>query len=172
MRGRRCVGLTSSWAPLIAGDSPQQFEALVNLSRVQDKQFASCLHEADDYWQLADADRLAVALGVSPDPTSPLTLAMARSDLAAVPDVVASLDQGGQILELGCGLASRLCALLQAFPTPVRWASSWSPILQSRVGAGLGRSGSGNDWSMWSEMPRHTSRTGRLIWFRGVRSFS
>jgi SAM-dependent methyltransferase len=41
---------------------------------------------------------------------------MVRKDIERLPSVLAALEGGGRVLELGCGVASRLTATLRAFP--------------------------------------------------------
>ena len=108
--------LSESWAPMALGMSPVPFAGTLGWGSVRAAQFEGCLTGGADYWQLDDTDRLLVATGVSPDPASPATMMMARRDLETLPDVVAALERGGRALELGCGVGSRMCALLQAFP--------------------------------------------------------
>jgi SAM-dependent methyltransferase len=108
--------LTEAWSPLVLGQTPVCFDGFLGLGRVRAEQFEASLSGGHDYWQLDEADRLLVARGISPDPASPATVAMARGDIVGLEGVVAALDAGGRALELGCGLGSRLCALLQAFP--------------------------------------------------------
>jgi hypothetical protein len=69
----------------------------------------------DDYWTMTSEQRLVVARAVSPDPfASGVVAGMARG-LADDPtyDV---LRAGGRLLELGCGVAGRVLAMLQALP--------------------------------------------------------
>ena len=109
--------LAEGWSELVLGESPMPFAAYLDLGEVWTGQFATSLLGSQTYWQLDGASRLAVARGISPEPSSAFTIAAARRDLQALPGVVASLDAGGRVLELGCGVGSRLCATLLAFPS-------------------------------------------------------
>lgn len=108
--------LSEAWSGLLLGQSPVTFGSMLGMGAIRADQFTSCFEGNNDYGSLTAADRLTVARGVSPNPRSPFAVSIARADLEPLPDVVATLDRGGRILELGCGVASRLCALLVAFP--------------------------------------------------------
>ena len=110
-------GLSQGWSELVLGETPLPFAAYLGLGEVWTGQFETSLSSSQTYWQLDTASRLAVARGISPEPSSAVTIAAARRDLEALPGVVASLDAGGRVLELGCGVGSRLCATLLAFPS-------------------------------------------------------
>ena len=109
-------GLTAGWDDLVSGNSPIGLTGTLGLGRVWSEQFRSVLHGGHDYWELDPADRRAVATGISPDPRSPTSVQMVRSLVESLPGVPEALESGGRIIELGCGLASRLCGLLQAYP--------------------------------------------------------
>jgi SAM-dependent methyltransferase len=113
-------GLTRGWQDLVLGRSPVAVDAVLGFGRVRTEQLAGALSPVADYWELSERDRLLVARGASFDPTVPAGAALVRTDLDDLPTVVAALEQGGRALELGCGVASRLTALLVAFPTA--WA--------------------------------------------------
>jgi SAM-dependent methyltransferase len=108
--------LAPGWSELVDGTTPMSLAGYLGLGRVWAEQFAVALDRGLDYWQLEPADRLEVATGISPDPRAAATVAMARGLVESLPGVTGALESGGRVLELGCGLASRLCALLQAFP--------------------------------------------------------
>jgi SAM-dependent methyltransferase len=70
----------------------------------------------DDYWQLSEQDRLLYARGASFEPGNEGAVAMIREDVERLPTVLAAFERGGRVLELGCGVASRLTTTLLAFP--------------------------------------------------------
>jgi SAM-dependent methyltransferase len=109
--------LTSAWGPMVDGHSPVLFAATLGLGKVRTALFEASLDDGTDYWQLASDDRVTVATGVSPDPGVAETVAMARRDIEMLDGLTDALDHGGRALELGCGAGSRMCALVQAFPT-------------------------------------------------------
>ncbi len=109
--------LAEGWSEVVLGKTPLPLAGYLGLGEVWTDQFESSLSSSQTYWQLDAASRLAVAKGISPEPTSPATIVSARQDLQAMADVVPSLDAGGRVLELGCGVGSRLCATLLAFPS-------------------------------------------------------
>ena len=108
--------LSDAWSGLLLGQSPVTFGSMLGMGAIRAAQFSTSLEESRDYGSLDSAERLTVARGVSPNPRSPVAVTIARADLEPLPGVVTALDNGGRILELGCGVASRLCALLLAFP--------------------------------------------------------
>jgi SAM-dependent methyltransferase len=121
--------LTEGWAQLVAGESPVSVEGVLGFGRVRAEQLAGALSPVADYWDLSERDRLLVARGASFDPTVPAGPAMVRADLDTLPTVQAALEQGGRVLELGCGVASRLTAMLVAFPTATAVGVDLAPDL-------------------------------------------
>jgi SAM-dependent methyltransferase len=108
--------LVDDWLELVAGQAPYDVGSMLGLVRVRENQLADALGTAADFWQLSEADRLVVARGVSLNPASDLAVTGARRGVEAMDGVVAALEAGGAILELGCGVGSRLTALMRAFP--------------------------------------------------------
>jgi SAM-dependent methyltransferase len=108
--------LADDWIDLATGAAPYDVASMLGLVRIREEQLAGALVGAVDYWQLGEADRLTVARGVSLNPASDLAVASARRGLDAMEGVTATLDAGGAVLELGCGVGSRVTALMRAFP--------------------------------------------------------
>jgi SAM-dependent methyltransferase len=108
--------LADDWRDLATGAAPYDVSSLLGLVRIREEQLAGALVDAVDYWEMGEADRLTVARGVSLNPASDLAVASARRGLDAMEGVAATLDAGGAVLELGCGVGSRLTALMRAFP--------------------------------------------------------
>ena len=121
--------LTEGWSQLVRGESPVSLEAVLGFGRVRSEQLAGALSPVADYWNLSERDRLLVARGASFDPTVPAGPAMVRADLDSLPTVLAALEEGGRVLELGCGVASRLTATLVAFPTATAVGVDLAPDL-------------------------------------------
>ena len=113
-QGRWVLG--DEWVELAAGQAPYDVASMLGLVRIREEQLSAALGDAVDYWQLSDADRLTVARGVSLNPASDIAVTTARRGLEPMDGVTATLDAGGAVLELGCGVGSRLTALLRAFP--------------------------------------------------------
>src|SRR3954470_13567113 len=108
--------LSDDWIALVAGDTPFALPSLLGMVRIRGNHLEAALSDACDYWQLSEADRLTVARGVSFNPASDVAVASVRSGLATMDGVAAALDAGGAVLELGCGVGSRLTTLMRAFP--------------------------------------------------------
>lgn len=108
--------LREGWRQLLDGSAPFDLDGFVDMSRVRSQQFEASLTGAEDYWRLPAADRLAVARGVSFNPASPAVQQMLRRDLSVLDGVMAALETDGHVLELGCGVGSRLTALALVFP--------------------------------------------------------
>jgi len=108
--------LADDWVDLATGAAPYDVTSMLGLVRIREEQLAGALVDAVDYWRLGEADRLTVARGVSLNPASDLAVTTARGGLDAMDGVAAALDEGGAVLELGCGVGSRLTALMRAFP--------------------------------------------------------
>ena len=108
--------LTPGWADIVDGAAPFDLEAVVETHRIRATQFEQSVGGGSDYATLNPADRLAVARGVSFNPAAKPVQAMLRRDLELLDGVVPALEAGGRVLELGCGVGSRLTALAIAFP--------------------------------------------------------
>ena len=108
--------LTDDWAPLAAGQTPFNVGSYLGMIRIRDDGLAGALGSAIDYWRLSEAERLTVARGVSFNPASDTAVAIARRGVEAMDGLAATLEAGGAILELGCGVGSRMTALMRAFP--------------------------------------------------------
>ncbi|MFG1610250.1 SAM-dependent methyltransferase [Actinoplanes sp. NPDC049265] len=68
------------------------------------------------YQDLPDADRLALAAGVTVAPATELARTLARALPDRHPDLAARLEQGVRCLELGCGLAGATLAEMRVYP--------------------------------------------------------
>jgi SAM-dependent methyltransferase len=108
--------LADDWIDLAAGRAPYHVGSILGLVRIREDQLAGALGEAVDYWRLSAADRLVVARGVSVNPAADVAASLAMRGVEAMDGVAAALGAGGAVLELGCGVGSRLTALMLAFP--------------------------------------------------------
>jgi SAM-dependent methyltransferase len=109
--------LTPSWAAVLAGQSPADLAGYLDGPRVRMTQFERSLTGGEDYWELSQENRLAIARAMSFNPASPFMGGMLRRDLGLLDGVVAAFESGGRVLELGCGVGSRLTALALTFST-------------------------------------------------------
>jgi hypothetical protein len=109
--------LATGWSELVRGESPVAVAPFIGVGRVRAEQVGRALEGSDDYWGLSADDRLTVARGVSFDPARPEAQQLARDLVTSMDGLVDRLEQGGSVLELGCGVAGRLTSLLLAFPT-------------------------------------------------------
>ena len=108
--------LTPGWADIVAGKAPFDLAAVVETHRIRATQFEQSVGGGSDYASLTPDDRLALARGVSFNPSSPAVQAMLRRDLESLDGLARALQDGARVLELGCGVGSRLTAFALAFP--------------------------------------------------------
>ncbi len=108
--------LTPAWVAMLAGESPADVTGYLEAPLVRMSQFERSLVGGDDYWQLPAQERMMIARGVSFNPSSPVMAMMLRRELGLLDGVIPALEAGGRVLELGCGVGSRLTALALTFP--------------------------------------------------------
>jgi hypothetical protein len=106
--------LTEPWLVLTGNAATSPLATMLAASDIE-RAILRGLGGGVDYWTLSSEDRLVFARSVSPDPFAPGVVAGMARGLSADPtyDVLAS---GGTLLELGCGVAGRVLAMLQALP--------------------------------------------------------
>jgi predicted O-methyltransferase YrrM len=90
-------------------------DAVLDISVVRTRLLEVIASGGHDFWA-HPGDRLAYARGVSPDPMAPESVAALRRSLETCEPLIERLRAGGRYLELGCGVAGNLCAMLQSFP--------------------------------------------------------
>lgn len=104
--------LTGPWRAITEPGGFLTLRSILERNRLVDRM----LRGSDGgYFDLAPAERMEFARGISPNPYSPELVERFRQDLAADPWWADMVD-GGRYLELGCGLAGRILTLLQAAP--------------------------------------------------------
>ena len=108
--------LRADWAALVRGESPVAWGPQLDATAVQAQAFLDSLSGSQTYWSLPPADRLVMAQAMSFDPSTPAAIEMMRGMIAGIPGALEMAESGGRFLELGCGIASRLTAMLRAFP--------------------------------------------------------
>lgn len=156
---------------MVAGQTPVPFGAALGLGRVRSTQFEASLDAGTDYWELESEDRVTVARGVSPDPAAAATVDMARRDIEMLDGLTEALDRGGRVLELGCGVGSRMCALMRAFPAAAGVGVELAAdVAESVVVAPTSLASRGKS-ATWSATLRLTSPKACSIWSPGASSF-
>jgi SAM-dependent methyltransferase len=108
--------VTGAWAPLLLEGPPQGLDAVVRYQLARMRLVEDAVTGGSDYWAATQADRTAYAVGVSVDPEQAGGAALLRRSLGATPEVLALFEAGGTYLELGCGAAGAMAAVLQEFP--------------------------------------------------------
>ena len=106
--------LTAPWRALTAPTAYAPLDQVLAGDAVQARQLQA-IAAGDTYWTMKSQDRIAYALSISPDPTSPARVAGFRASVEQHP-VRALMSDGARVLELGCGVAGQLLTCLQAFP--------------------------------------------------------
>lgn len=108
--------VAAAWAPLLLDRPPQGMEAVLRYQSARMRLVEDAVSGGTDYWTADAADRTAYALGVAVDPEHESGAALVRRGLSASPEVLALFESGGRYLELGCGAAGSMAAVLQDFP--------------------------------------------------------
>lgn len=108
--------LNTDWAMLVQPGGWQPLAVMMEMSDARGRILRSIAHGVRDGWADESYDRFSYAVGASPDPRSPATVAAFAASMQANPEVFALLTAGARYLELGCGVAGGMCTLLQAFP--------------------------------------------------------
>lgn len=108
--------LAQGWRQMVAGETPFAFEAGLGLTRVRAGLVGEALGRADRYAELSPADRLTTARAMSFDPSGDAGVALIRASVTGHAEILAAVEAGGPVLELGCGIGSRMTALARAFP--------------------------------------------------------
>lgn len=108
--------LTEGWRQLIAGETPFDVEAGIGMTRVRAGLAGAALAKADRYAELPPADRLTTARAMSFDPSGDAGVALIRGAVTGHPGILAAVEAGGPVLELGCGIGSRMTALARSYP--------------------------------------------------------
>jgi SAM-dependent methyltransferase len=108
--------VAEAWAPLLMSEPPQSLETVLRYQEARVRMVEDAVTGGADYWAADPADRTAYAVGVSVDPETASGRELLRFGLADSPEVVALFEAGGVYLELGCGAAGAMTAVLQDFP--------------------------------------------------------
>jgi SAM-dependent methyltransferase len=106
--------LSAPWMVLTGDTAMSPLESLLESSDVE-RALLRALGGRVDYWTMSSEQRLSFARGISPDPFAPGLVAGMGAALGRDPSYDV-LRTGGNLLELGCGVAGRVLAMLQALP--------------------------------------------------------
>lgn len=108
--------LTARWRALLLDGAPMPLDAALDHALATGRMLEAAAGGGPDYWTGDDADRLAFAIGVAPDPEARTTRELAEFLTRLNPTLRATLESGGRYLELGCGTAGAMSSNLQLFP--------------------------------------------------------
>ncbi|MEZ4862708.1 MAG: class I SAM-dependent methyltransferase [Caldilineaceae bacterium] len=109
--------LADPWLVLTTPNGPFPLENSLALTFAQMKILTNAAAGDEDYWALTSDDRLAIAIGITPNPASPQVQDMvAKAYKEHLPEIDQIFSEGGHCLELGCGVASALLSYLQVHP--------------------------------------------------------
>lgn len=108
------VRLRPAWRAVAGPTAYTDLAGALRGAEIEARALAS-IATGEDYWTMSSQDRLDYARSVSPDPFRPEFVAAVRASATASP-VRSRLEQGGRLLEAGCGVAGQLLSLIQAFP--------------------------------------------------------
>ena len=135
--------LTDGWRQLVAGETPFDTQAGLAFTRVRAGLLGDALAGGTRYGELDPADRLTTARAMSFDPTGPAGVGLVRASVTGHPGILAAVEAGGPVLELGCGIGSRMTALLLAFPQATGTGieldpdlAAWGRARADRLGVG------------------------------------
>ena len=109
--------LSSTFATLLAPDAYQSLSALIDIRMVEARTIASAGAPARAYTTLATEDLLAVAEGVTGQPTAQSFRNIFSAFIAGtMPEIHAILEAGGHWGEFGCGVGGGLLTILLLYP--------------------------------------------------------
>ncbi|MEZ4667282.1 MAG: class I SAM-dependent methyltransferase [Anaerolineae bacterium] len=115
VKADNCYSLTEQWALLVTSDLIRTFQVSVSDAFAKAQMFSQ---PGASYWQLSSEERLALAKGVTFNPSSSNTTDFYEflfRDM--LPEVVDRLTQREiRYLELGCGVGGGLNGLLRTYP--------------------------------------------------------
>jgi SAM-dependent methyltransferase len=115
IKANNCYSLDEQWASLVTSDLIRTFQVTVSDTFAKARAFSQ---PGASYWQLSSEERLALAKGVTFNPSSANTTDFYKllfQDL--VPEVVDRLTHREiRYLELGCGVGGGLNGMLRTYP--------------------------------------------------------
>ena len=109
--------LTEDWMLLSADDAHQHFEDLVEFIAAFSRSIEHAVEDDGGFRTLSPMDHLAFARGATINPAPPVNQERLRQETREqLPEAHAIFDNGGTIIELGCGVGGILLGQLKAYP--------------------------------------------------------
>lgn len=117
------------WRPLLLDPAPVAVTTLLRFGEARTRMVEDAVSGGADYWAADLSDQAAYAMGVSIDPESVHGRELLRLSLGMDEELGELLTRGGSYLELGCGAAGAMCALLTLYPRLRATGVELSPAL-------------------------------------------
>jgi SAM-dependent methyltransferase len=111
------VVVSPRFAPLRKGGVDQRVPARLNAATVRAQIFRGLFaEEPSSYWTLSSQQRLALAMNAGADVRTEWARELVASSIRAIPEWHEKLSAGARTLDMGCGIGTRICGSLWAYP--------------------------------------------------------
>ena len=121
------------WQPLLLTEPPLPLEQVLDFCSARIGMISAIVADDEDYWQVDDEARLAYAVGVAVDPTTPNAANLLGPVLASYAEQHEQFQRGGRYLELGCGAAGMCNTILQIYPALEAVGIELSDVLTAKA---------------------------------------
>ena len=129
--------VSDRWRPLLLDPAPQPITTLLRFGEARTRMVEDAVSGDRDYWSADLSDQAAYAMGVSIDPESVHGRELLGLSIGMDDELHRLLMKGGAYLELGCGAAGAMCALLTVYPrlraTGVELSSALVHVARARA---------------------------------------